>query len=548
MNDRAQRIANLSPEQRRRLELMLQEHTPPHTDKGIPQLPRYSESGQPLDYPLSPSQRRHWFIEQARPGALNIAPRWHLHGPLDVPVLETSLREICGRHEALRTTFSIREGEPVQVVGLSRSISLTQVDLRELPPPAREKEAGRLLVREAQRPFDLSHDLMLRATLLRLDDEEHVLLPVMPHIVSDGWSVGVLFRELWALYNALRSGRRANLPELPVQHVDYVMWQRLQEGALRQSMEYWKKQLADVPVLQMPVDRPRLPGQRLGNAMQELRMSARLLQELRELCRRHNVTLYMTLLAAWATLLQRYSRENDIAIATTFASRNPAEVEGLIGCFAHRLLLRHDLAGDPSFAELLGRVREIMLEAFSHGELPFEKIREELKPKLKVAFALQDMTHSGLNLDGLQVEQVEPEGGESRALFRLVMFEGADNLTAKLGYHTDLYDASSIARMLGHFRALLEGIVANPEQRISELLPLTEAELPAVTDVAVEDSRRRGRPARLARDRGRPAPFRKRLRRISVRFRKLLRRTLRRTRRAVVRHLGRAARRFTGRR
>src|SRR5215210_486563 len=375
MSDRAQRIANLSPEQRRLLESMLQERAKERTDEGIPTLPRYAEGGQPRIFPLSSAQRLMWFKEQASPGAHNMSPpAIRLRGPLDVAALEASLHEICARHETLRTTLGTCNGEPVQIVGPPQTISLTRADLRELTPEAREAEASRLVARESRRPFDLSRDLLLRATLVRLDDEEHVLLLVMHHIAADGQSSKVLFGELSALYNARHAGRRANLPELPVQYVDYAVWQwqRLQDGELQRLMDYWKDQLADAPVaLHMPAGQPSLwPSRPSRSARQELRMPSRLLQELHVLCRRQNVTLFMALLAAWATLLHRYSGEEDILIGTFAANRNRPEVENLIGYFANLLIVRHDLGGDPSFTELLKRVRKTTVDAFAHSELP----------------------------------------------------------------------------------------------------------------------------------------------------------------------------------
>jgi len=512
MNDRARRIANLSPEQRRLLELMLLERAQKtRADEGIPALPRRSESGQSGFFPLSPAQRWLWHLEQRRPGkaTYNVAlPAMRLRGALDIAALEASLREICMRHEVLRTTFGTRDGEPVQIVGPPRPVSLTRVDLRELSPPAREAESRRLLVQETQHPFDLSRDLMLHATLLRLDDEEHVLLPVMPHLVSDGWSVNVLFQELWASYKALRSGESANLPELPVQYVDYVVWQRqrLQDGALQQQTEYWEKQLADAPeVLGIPTDHPRPPAQTSRGTRQEWHISLSLVQELYALYRRHNVTLFVALLAAWATLLHRYSGQDDILIATPFANRNRVEVEGLVGFFANLLLLRHDLAGDPTFSELLERVRETAVDAFSHGELPFEKLVEELDIKFKAAFFLRETSNSSLTLDGLQVEQIKIDPGGSSPFLTLFMIKGDNGLTARLDYRADLFEATTIARMLEHFRALLESVVADPEQRLSKL-PI--------------------RPARPAQADGWQARFGKRLRR-----------TARRARRAAVRYL-----------
>jgi hypothetical protein len=461
---------------------MLQERAQGRTGVGIPALPRYSESGQPRVFPLSSAQRLIWFNVQRSPGAHNLSPQAiRLRGPLDVPALEASLHEICTRHETLRTTFGTRNGEPVQIVGPPWPVPLTRVDLRELPPEAREADVSRLIVRESRRPFDLSRDLMLRATLMHLDDEEHVLLLMMHHIASDGQSVGVLFGELSALYNALRAGRRASLPELPVQYVDYVVWQwqRLRDGEQQRLMDYWKDQLADAPVaLHMPAGQPSLwPSRPSRRARQELRMPSRLLQELHVLCRRQTVTLFMTLLATWATLLHRYSGEEDILISAHLANRKRLEVERLIGCFASfGTVLRHDLGGDPSFTELLKRVRKTALDAFSHSELPVEILRKELYVDCDIGFSLQPTARSSLELDGLQVEQVERNRGGRPRFLRLAMIEGDESLTARLDYNSNIFEAATIRRMLGDLQSLLEGIVADPGQPISRLPLLAKTE------------------------------------------------------------------------
>jgi amino acid adenylation domain-containing protein len=482
VNDRARRIANLSPEKRRLLELILRERSQAHTDEGISKLPRYSESGQPRVFPLSSAQRLMWRNVERHPRAHKVPQAIRLRGPLDVTALEASLHEICSRHETLRTTFGTCNGEPVQIVGPPQPVSLTRVDLRELPPEAREADVSRLIVRESRRPFDLSRDLMLRATLLRLDDEEHVLLLVIHHIAYDGESESVLFAELSALYNALRAGRRAKLPELPVQYVDYVVWQwqRLQDGELQRLMDYWKNQLADTPLaLHMPAgQRPLWPSRKERRARQKLRMPAWLLQELHVLCRRQNVTLFMTLLATWATLLHRYSGEEDILIGTYAANRNWREVERLVGCYLNGyLILRHDLGKDPSFTELLQRVRKTTLDAFSHSELPEEILLKELYVRCDIMFTLQNNSLSSLKLDGLQaVERIEIDRGGGSSFLKLTMIQGDEDLTARLAYNTNIFDAATIQRMLGDLQSLLEGIVADPEQRISGLPLLTEAE------------------------------------------------------------------------
>ena len=278
MNDRARRITNLSPEKRRLLEQMLKERAQVRADKGIPALPRYSESGQPRIFPLSSAQRLMWFNEQASPGTHNLSrPVLRLRGPLDVAALEATLYEICARHETLRTTFGTHNGEPVQLVGPPRPVSLNRLDLRGLPPEAREAEVSRLIVRESRRPFDLSRDLMLRAILVRLDHEEHALLLVMHHIASDGQSMRVLLDELSALYNAKHAGRQANLPELPVQYVDYVVWQwqRLKDGQLQRLMDYWTDQLANAPAaLHMPDGRPPLWPSGASSGAAEFRLNS----------------------------------------------------------------------------------------------------------------------------------------------------------------------------------------------------------------------------------------------------------------------------------
>ncbi len=513
MSDRARRIANLSPDKRRLLESMLQERAQGRTDKDIPTLPRYSESGQPRVFPLSSAQRLMWFNVQRSPRGHKMPPRaMRLRGPLNDAALEASLHEICTRHEALRTTFGTRDGEPVQVVGPPRPVPLTRVDLRELPPEAREAEVSRLIVRESRRPFDLSRDLMLRATLMRLDDEEHVLLLMMHHIASDGESVKVLSDELSALYNAMRAGRRASLSQLPVQYVDYVVWQwqRLQDGELRRLTDYWKVQLANAPVaLHMPAgQRPLWPSRKGGRARQELPMPSQLLQELHVLRRRQNVTLFMTLLATWATLLHRYSGEEDILIGTYTANRNRPEVERLIGCFTSFLLvLRHDLGGDPSFTELLKRVRKTALDAFSHSELPEEILLKELYVHCDIVFTLQTTSHSSLELDGLQVERIRTDRGGSTRFLKLTMIQGDEDLTARLDYNSNIFEAVTIQRMLGALQSLLEGIVADPEQRISGLPLLTEAE-----QLAPVGAQRWGSPVHPAQPRSWSIRSRKRLR------------------------------------
>jgi len=472
-------------------------------------------------FPLSPGQRNLWSLEQLVPGHASPhgTPALRLRGPLDVAALKASLEEICVRHEALRTTFGTCDGEPVQRVRPPRSMGVPQVDVRGLSPPARETEAARVLAREAQRPFDLSRDPMLRAMLVRLDDDEHVLLLVIHHLVCDGWSVDVLVRELQVLYEAVRSGQGANLTELPVQYADYVVWQRerLQDGALRESVEYWKKQLAGAPkALDIPRDRRGPPAgaseRTLRGAWQELRMPASLVPELDALCRQRRASLFTTLLAAWVTLLHRYSGQDDILIFTPFANRQRVEVEGLIGFFATNLVLRHGLGGDPSFGELLGRVHATVLDAFSHDELPYAELPEEVRPTPQAAFFLRNVPQGDGKLDGLGVERIdfEIDRGE-QGFLALVVREGNEGLTAKLFYSPDLFEAATAAGMLRYLQTVLEGVVADPERKLSELpLPIRASESPPIRPVHArvegpQSGRRLGRVSRRARKRLRGA-------------------------------------------
>jgi NADP-dependent 3-hydroxy acid dehydrogenase YdfG/acyl carrier protein len=473
-------------------------------------------------FPLSLGQKNLWSHEQLVRGhaAPNGTPALRLRGSLDVTALKVSLEEICVRHEALRTTFHTRNGEPVQRVRLSRSVPLPRVDLRELPPSARETEAARLLAREAQRPFDLARDSMLRAMLVRLAENEHVLLLVIHHLACDGWSLDVLVRELQALYGAVRSGQRADLPELSVQYADYAVWQRerLQDGALRESVEYWKKQWAGAPkALAIPRDRRGPPAgaseQRFIGAWQELRMPGWLVQELHTLRRPRSASLFTTLLTAWVTLLHRYSGQDDILIFTPFANRRRVEVEGLIGFFATNLALRHSLGGDPSFGELLGRVRATVLDAFSHDELPYAEFPEEVRPTPQSSFFLRSVPQDGAHLGSLGVERIdfEIETGEASGFLSLVMREGHEGLTARLFYHPDLFEAATAAGMLRYLQTVLEGVVADPERKLSELpLPIRASESPPIRPVHArvegpQSGRRLGRVSRRARKRLRGA-------------------------------------------
>ncbi len=439
--------------------------------------------------PLSFAQQRLWFLDQYEPGSsvYNVPSAQRLRGPLDIGALEHSLGEIVGRHEALRTTFSVVEGEPVQVIAPAASISLPVSDLSHFADSEREEEAQRLATAEARRPFDLSQGPLFRATLIRLDEDDHILLCSMHHIVSDGWSIGVLYRELSVLYQAFSQGHPSPLAGLPIQYADYAVWQRewLKGDELDRQLSYWKKQLEGAPaVLNLPTDRPRPAVQSHRGARQSITLSKELSEKLKGLSRTQGVTLFMTLLAAFQTLLYRYTGQEDIVVGSPIANRTRTEIEGLIGFFVNTLVLRSNFSSNPTFKELLAQVRETALGAYAHQDLPFEKLVEELKPErtpshsplFQVMFVLQNAPSTELKFEGLSVSPVRV--GEETAKFDLTFSvnQAAEGLRFSLHYDTDLFDASTIERMIGHFRTLLEGIVANPEQRISDLPMLTEAE------------------------------------------------------------------------
>jgi hypothetical protein len=363
--------------------------------------------------PLSFAQQRLWFLDQLVPNNAfyNTPAAVRLSGSLNLAALEETFNEIVRRHEALRTTVVTVEGQPVQAIAPSLTLSIPVIDLREWPKAEREQEARRFTTQEAQRPFDLSKTPLLRVTVLQLDEAEYVLLIILHHIVSDGWSMGVLIREIAILYSAISSKQPSSLPPLPIQYADFAYWQRecLQGEILATQLAYWRQQLDGISVLNMPSDRPKPAVQTYQGATQFLQLPKSLSEALEALSQREGVTLFMTLLAAFQTLLYRYTQQEDIPVGSPIANRNRSEIEGLIGFFVNSLVLRTDLSGNPTFRELLSRVREVALGAYAHQDLPFEKLVEELHPErslnqnplFQVVFALQNAPMETLELPGL---------------------------------------------------------------------------------------------------------------------------------------------------
>jgi amino acid adenylation domain-containing protein len=440
------------------------------------------------DLPLSFAQQRLWFIEQLQPGSSvnNIPVAFRLAGSLNVTALEQSLAEIVRRHEVLRTTFQVVDGQAAQVISPEMTLMLLIIDLRELPETDREAEAQRLAIEEAQQPFDLAQEPLLRLKLLRLAEEEHLLILTMHHLVSDGWSFRVFFQELTLLYEAFSTDKPSPLSELPIQYADFAVWQRewLQGDVLGSQLSYWKQQLSgSIPALQLPTDYPRSPVQTYRGTKQSLELPKNLTDSLKALSQQEGVTLFMTLLAAFKTLLYRYSSQEDIIVGSPIAGRNRVETKGLIGLFVNTLAMRAYLGGNPSFRELLGRVREVALGAYAHQDLPFEKLVEELQlerdlsrmPLFQVMFALHKAPIQGLEFPGLTLNSLEVHSSTAKFDLTLELEETSEGISGWFEYNIDLFDATTIARMANHFQTLLEGIVANPKQHLSDL-PLLTAE------------------------------------------------------------------------
>ncbi|HET6314002.1 MAG TPA: amino acid adenylation domain-containing protein, partial [Chloroflexia bacterium] len=444
------------------------------------------------DLPLSFAQQRLWFLDQWMPAsaAYNIPVVMRLNGPLHEDALKASINAIVGRHEALRTSFTVVGDRPAQVIAPTLDVPVPLADLSGLPGEARQVEAQRRVKEEAQRPFDLARGPLLRANLLRLGEREHLLVLVMHHIVSDGWSMSVLTEELAELYRAFAAGEEPSLPELPVQYADYALWQRgwLQGDALQAQLDYWKGQLAGAPsAIELPTDRPRSPMLSYRGAREVQLLPNDLASDLKAFSQREGVTFYMTLLAAFGALLHRYTRQIDILVGSPIANRTRPEIEGLIGFFVNTLVLRTDLSGDPSFRELLHRVREVALGAYAHQDLPFDRLVEELHPErnqgihpiFQVAFVLQNAPVVPLQLRDLSLTSIEIDKvdmGASRFDLMFIVEETQEGLSVEVEYNTDLFDVTTISRMLGHYRTLLEGALAGSEQRVSKLPLLAEAE------------------------------------------------------------------------
>ncbi|MCM3904257.1 MAG: amino acid adenylation domain-containing protein [Pyrinomonadaceae bacterium] len=440
--------------------------------------------------PLSFAQQRLWFLDQLEPSksSYNIPAAVRLKGQLDREAMARSLTEIVRRHEVLRTRFVAIDGQPSQIATPPEPVLLTFVDLSDLSAARRESEALHLAQSEAQRPFDLGQSPLLRVTLVRMSDDEHVLLLTRHHIITDAWSGAIFLREVATLYAAFSQNQPSPLAELPLQYADFAIWQRqwLQGELLERQLDYWRKQLQPAPaLLELPTDYPRPPLQSFRGAVHSFNLSPNVARQLRALSRREGATLFMTLLAAFKLLLWRYTGQQQIVVGTPIANRNTVEVEGLIGFFANTLALRTEVNGELDFTELLRRVRETALGAYAHQDVPFEMLVEVLQPErnlshnpiFQVLFSLQNNQGEPIKLEGLEMEPLAITGQTSKFDLSLMMSEIGEDLSASFEYNIDLFEPATIERLSSHFGALLESVVSGPEQQLSALQMLSNAEL-----------------------------------------------------------------------
>jgi amino acid adenylation domain-containing protein len=439
--------------------------------------------------PLSFAQQRLWFLEQLQSGSAtyNIPTGMRLKGKLNVPVLLLSINEIIRRHEVLRTQFPTVDGNCLPAIKSNITLPFEEVDLQALNPIEQDEEVRSLFLKQAHQPFDLANDVLLRVKLLHLGVDEYVVLFTMHHIVFDGWSMDVLVRELTTLYSAFINNQPSPLPELPIQYIDFAIWQRqwLQGKVLETQLAYWRQKLSGVlPVLQLPTDYPRGRVQTFGGAIESFSLPLELSQSITSLANNAGVTPFIILLTAYKVLLHRYTGQTDLLVGTPVANRHRREIEGLIGFFVNTLVLRSDLRNNPSFRELLQQVRETTWEAYDRQDIPFEKLVEVLQPErdlsfnplFQVKFRLENASTEELNLPELTLQPLQRTDASAKLDLSLDMYETSTGFVGAFEYNRGLFAKETIARMVEHFQTLLAGIVRNPDQRISELPLLTASE------------------------------------------------------------------------
>lgn len=457
-------ITNLSPERRELLEMLLKQ------SDGIPR--RAPEAR----VPISSSQQRFWIVDQLRPysNVFNTSAAIRLQGLLKPDALQQALSEILRRHESLRATFTITDGQPVQVFSEASPIKLPRTSLHDVKEKDREGTTRRLVQQEASRPFDLARGPLFRVRLFSLTKTEHVFLFTVHHIVADGWSVGLLVHELAALYEAFVSDQPSPLPELRIQFGDFAVWERgyLSDELIEHQMAYWKRQLAgQLPQLALPTDRERSSLTSDGAATYRFRIPA----SIQALCRKENATLYTLLLAAYAALLYRYTGQSDVLIGSPTANRPHPDTEDLVGCFINTLLMRIDLSGNPAFRDLLARVRETTLDAFANQDVPFDRVVDQLEQRqigenpYRVWLVLQNEPLEDLTLTDLTLTNFHPERTTTPNDLTLSITEVGEELACTLDYRTDLFDADTVIELSSRFTKLLDHVSSAPETRLLDI-------------------------------------------------------------------------------
>ncbi|MBD3307336.1 amino acid adenylation domain-containing protein, partial [candidate division KSB3 bacterium] len=454
-----------------------------------PVAPPMSQVSREEHLPLSFAQERLWFLEQfeGQQAVYNIPAALKITGTLEIEDLQRSLNQIVRRHETLRTSFTDVDGKPVQVIAPAMDIPVPIVDVQSLSKEAQATEAQRIMAVEAARPFDLEQGSLLRILLIRLSQSEHLLLITMHHIITDGWSMGVFIRELALLFEAHSQGIPARLPDLPVQYADFAQWQRewLTGEPLERHMHYWRRQLAGAPpLLELPTDRPRPAVQTFHGKTEYFQLDTALTQALRTFSQQEGATLFMTLLAAFTLLLERYSHQEDIVVGTPIANRTRSEIEPLIGFFVNTLVLRTDLSGNPTFTDLLARVRQTTLDAYVHQDVPFEHVVDQLQPVRSLSYAplfqvmliLQNTPVEPLTLPGMTLTPLETEGISAKFDLTLAFEETDAGLQGALEYNTDLFDRATICKFLAHFDNVLRSVTSYPHQPILSVSLLSEAD------------------------------------------------------------------------
>jgi len=528
-SDIAAKIADLTPEKQALLMQWLKENRANQPEKSSP-APSASEASAASEAPVAPSaslktglsiqsttplalpsrgeiiplsfaQERLWFLDRLEPGnpTYNISTVYQLTGPLNIKALEQGINEVVRRHESLRTTFALHDEQPVQTIAPTLTVPLLVTDLHDLSGAEQEVQIQRLIAAEERFSFDLAEGPLLRTSLLRLGREKHVFSLVIHHIISDGWSISLFEKELSTLYLALDSPSGldqetlSSLPELPVQYADYAIWQRqwLQGKNLERQLAYWRAQLKGVPAaMELPTDRPRPPHLTHRGAQHSVILPQDLRESLKSLSSRAGATLFMALLTAFKILLHRYTGQDDIIVGVPIANRNRIEIEDLMGFFLNSLTLRTDCTSDPSFRELLGRVRQVALEAYTHQDIPFEKLLEELRPVrdmsrtplFQVFFNMLSLEEERIELPGLHIERVVRTNPDSKFDLTLYVREDAEGLALQLVYSTDLFNQKRMVEMLAQYCHLLRQIVENPDQKIKAYSLVTETAEPYLPD------------------------------------------------------------------